>query len=74
MAYRITGACLGCGGCKVVCPAEAISGLPEQMHVIDPGRCFECGVCARSCPHKAIVDSAGQPYVSKIIRQDVRGR
>lgn len=74
MSYRITSACLGCGGCKVVCPAEAISGLPDQMHAIDPGKCFECGVCARSCSQKAIVDPAGRPYVSKIIRQDVRGR
>jgi len=74
MAYTITSACLGCGGCKVVCPSEAISGLPDQMHAIDPGLCSECGLCARSCLQNAIVDSAGRPYQSKIIRQDVRGR
>ena len=72
MAYRITNACLGCGGCKVVCPTEAISGPPDQVHAIDAGRCSECGLCARSCTQKAIVDSTGQPYQSKIIRQDVR--
>jgi len=72
MAYRITSACLGCGGCRVICPSEAISGLPEQVHSIDPGKCFACGVCARSCLQKAIVDDAGRPYESKITRQDVR--
>lgn len=53
MAMKIDGEkCVGCGGCKAACPAEAINeGTP---YTIDPDKCLDCGACAAQCPCEAI--------------------
>ncbi len=53
MAYTISAdKCVGCGSCKDVCPAEAISeGSP---YTIDAGKCMDCGLCASQCAVEAI--------------------
>ena len=52
MAYKISEQCLACGGCKAVCPVEAITeGTPYK---IDEAKCLECGACAAQCPAQAI--------------------
>ncbi len=53
MAQKIDGEkCVACGGCKSVCPADAISeGTP---YTIDPEKCLDCGACAAQCPCEAI--------------------
>ncbi|MEN6414321.1 MAG: NADH-quinone oxidoreductase subunit NuoF [Veillonellales bacterium] len=54
VGYTITSNCKGCGLCKKVCPAEAISGTVKEQHQIDPDKCLKCGACMAKCPFKAI--------------------
>lgn len=53
--YQITELCKGCGLCKKVCPAEAISGEVKSRHGIDQEKCLKCGACLAKCPFKAII-------------------
>ncbi|MGM0603647.1 MAG: NADH-quinone oxidoreductase subunit NuoF [Bacillota bacterium] len=46
--------CIGCGQCKTVCPADAITGEKQKAHTIDPEACISCGACAEVCPVDAI--------------------
>ena len=50
----LTEFCKGCGACKRVCPAGAISGEKKQPHKIDPDVCVKCGACFEACKFKAI--------------------
>ncbi len=47
--------CTGCGRCLKSCPAAAISGQPEELHVIDPEKCTRCGACRDDCRFEAIL-------------------
>lgn len=53
MAYKISSACVSCGACASVCPANAIS-QGDSTYVIDPDACLDCGTCADTCPNGAI--------------------
>ena len=46
--------CKGCGACKRVCPAGAVSGEKKQVHTIDADICVRCGACFEACKFKAI--------------------
>lgn len=50
----LTEFCKGCGACKRVCPAGAISGEKKEPHKIDPDLCVKCGACFETCKFKAI--------------------
>lgn len=52
--YLIKDICKGCGLCKQVCPATAISGEVKSVHFIDQVKCIKCGACMAKCPFKAI--------------------
>lgn len=47
-------ACTGCGACKVSCPKQCISLLPNaQGHLvpqIDLSQCIHCNLCRKVCP------------------------
>ncbi len=47
--------CTGCGACKKKCPADAISGVPKGVHVIDQEKCVKCGACLTACKFDAVV-------------------
>lgn len=51
--YRVNpDKCIGCQGCRSVCPAGSIANtIPRQ---IDPTHCLHCGNCFRICPVKAV--------------------
>ena len=59
MAYKIIETCIGCTACVKKCPVEAISGLRNELHVIDAELCIDCGACGAVCPPEAILDEMG---------------
>lgn len=51
--YRINvGKCIGCQGCRGVCPSGCISSTVPRA--IDGSHCIHCGNCFRICPVKAV--------------------
>lgn len=46
--------CSGCGKCKKVCEAEAITGIHKQPHFIDQSKCIQCQSCINVCKRNAI--------------------
>lgn len=54
LTYQIKENCVGCSACKKVCPVEAISGSPKQIHKINQNLCIKCGACWRVCKFNAI--------------------
>jgi F420-non-reducing hydrogenase iron-sulfur subunit len=42
--------CQACGICARRCPAEAIIGGKNLIHVIDQEKCIKCGTCIEVCP------------------------
>lgn len=57
--YILPENCTGCYNCFRVCPTEAISGSPREIHDIDPELCINCGACGYVCPFDAIEDQFG---------------
>lgn len=57
--YRINGEkCIGCQGCRSVCPTGCISeDIPRR---IDESRCLHCGNCFGICPVQAVENLAGE--------------
>ncbi len=47
--------CVGCTVCATNCPAKAIIGERNQVHVINTAKCLKCGTCFEKCPVDAIV-------------------
>ncbi len=52
--YVINDKCVGCGACKRICPAGAVSGNPKTPHVIDKSKCIKCGQCYEICKFGAV--------------------
>lgn len=55
--------CQACMACARRCPAEAIVGAKNQVHVIDQDKCIKCGTCLEACPPKfgAVARISGEP-------------
>lgn len=53
-AAAISDACVGCGACRRVCPANAIEGEAKGLHAVDARACVGCGACLDRCPVNAI--------------------
>jgi NADH:ubiquinone oxidoreductase subunit F (NADH-binding)/(2Fe-2S) ferredoxin/Pyruvate/2-oxoacid:ferredoxin oxidoreductase delta subunit len=45
--------CIGCGACLRICPAKAITGEKNEVHVLNQELCIKCGACFEVCPSKA---------------------
>jgi NADP-reducing hydrogenase subunit HndC len=55
--------CQACMLCLRQCPAGAISGEKNMVHVIDQTKCTKCGACFEICPARfgAVVKLSGVP-------------
>ena len=55
--------CKACMICLRQCPAEAIIGGKNQIHVIDQEKCTKCGTCFEVCPPRfgAAKKISGEP-------------
>ena len=64
IAYHIDpDRCQACMICLRKCPAEAIVGGKNQIHVIDQEKCTKCGTCFEACPPRfgAVRKISGEP-------------
>ncbi len=66
--YQITEQCVGCGVCKLWCPAGVIQGRKKKRHIISDG-CISCGVCGRVCGFGAVLDDSGNPVARKVLKE-----
>ncbi|MFB0556297.1 MAG: NADH-ubiquinone oxidoreductase-F iron-sulfur binding region domain-containing protein [Dehalococcoidia bacterium] len=55
--------CQACLICLRNCPAEAIEGGKNQIHVVNQGKCTKCGTCFEVCPpgFGAVKRISGEP-------------
>ncbi len=55
--------CKACMICLRNCPADAIIGGKDQIHVIDQTKCTKCGTCFDMCPSRfgAVIRLSGEP-------------
>jgi NADH:ubiquinone oxidoreductase subunit F (NADH-binding)/(2Fe-2S) ferredoxin len=60
--------CQACMICFRQCPAQAIAGDKNQIHVIDQEKCTKCGTCFEVCPPRfgAVKKISGEPVPSPI--------
>jgi NADP-reducing hydrogenase subunit HndC len=60
--------CKACMICLRKCPAEAIIGGKNQIHIIDQEKCTKCGTCFEVCPSRfgAVRRLSGEPVPSPI--------
>ncbi len=64
IAYCIDPArCKACMICLRKCPAQAIEGGKNRIHVIDQEKCNKCGACMEVCPPRfgAVRKISGEP-------------
>ena len=74
IAYHIDpDKCQACMICLRKCPAEAIIGGKNTIHVIDQEKCTKCGTCFEVCPSRfgAVIKISGEP-VPPPIPEDAR--
>lgn len=68
--------CSGCGGCKNVCPADAVRLEENELGYlfprVDKEKCINCGLCLKRCPgvQKSVTDSQEPPKVYAVWAQD----
>jgi len=64
--------CQACMICFRKCPAEAIIGAKNQIHVIDQEKCIKCGTCLEACPPRfgAVREISGEPVPPPIPEEE----
>jgi F420-non-reducing hydrogenase iron-sulfur subunit len=64
--------CQACMICLRKCPAEAIAGGKNQIHVIDQEKCIKCGTCFEACPPRfgAVKKISGEPVPPPIPEEE----
>ena len=73
IAYHIDPArCQACMICFKKCPAEAIVGGKNKIHVVDQEKCTKCGTCFEACPPRfgAVKKISGEPVPSPIPEEE----
>jgi F420-non-reducing hydrogenase iron-sulfur subunit len=64
--------CQACMICLKKCPAEAIVGGKNQIHVIDQEKCIKCGTCFEACPPRfgSVKRISGEPAPPSIPEEE----
>jgi F420-non-reducing hydrogenase iron-sulfur subunit len=64
--------CQACMICFRKCPAEAIIGGKNQIHVIDQEKCIKCGTCFEACPPRfgAVKEMSDEPVPPPIPEEE----
>jgi NADH-quinone oxidoreductase subunit F len=64
--------CQACMRCLRSCPAGAIIGGKNQIHVIDQEKCTKCGTCLEVCPSRfrAVKKLSGEPVPAPILEEE----
>jgi len=73
IAYHIDPAkCQACMICLKKCPAEAIGGGKNKIHVVEQEKCTKCGTCFEVCPPRfaAVQKISGEPVPSPIPEEE----
>jgi NADH-quinone oxidoreductase subunit F len=60
--------CQACTMCLRKCPAEAIDGGKNKIHIIDQEKCTKCKTCFEVCPNRfnAVERISGEPVPPSI--------
>ncbi len=55
--------CQACSTCLKRCPAQAINGGKNLVHIIDQDKCIKCGTCLEACPARfgSVRKISGEP-------------
>jgi len=64
--------CQACLICVRNCPAEAIIGARNEIHVIVQDKCTKCGTCLDVCPLRfnAVIKLSGEPVPPPLPEQE----
>jgi F420-non-reducing hydrogenase iron-sulfur subunit len=64
--------CQACMICQRRCPAEAIEGAKNRIHVINQDKCIKCGTCLEVCPPRfgAVREVIGEPVPPPIPEEE----
>ncbi len=64
--------CQACMICLRECPAGAIIGGKNQIHVIDQEKCTKCGTCYEVCPKRfgAVARISGAPAPEPLLETE----
>jgi NADP-reducing hydrogenase subunit HndC len=64
--------CQACMMCKRKCPADAIVGGKNTIHVIDHDKCTKCGTCFEVCPSRfgAVTKISGEPVPAPLPEEE----
>jgi len=64
--------CLACMICLRKCPADAIDGGKNRIHVIDQDKCTKCGTCFEVCPSRfgAVKKISGEPVPPPVSEEE----
>jgi ferredoxin len=61
-----TGECVGCGVCRDICPAKAIT-IKKGKAIIDRPACIRCFCCQEFCPKGAM--KVKRPLLAKLLNK-----
>jgi NADH-quinone oxidoreductase subunit F len=64
--------CQACMTCRRKCPADAIDGGKNRIHIIDQEKCTKCGTCFEACPPRfgAVTKISGTPVPPPISEEE----
>ena len=66
--------CKACMVCARKCPADAIIGGKNKVHIVDQDKCTKCGTCFEACPPRfgAVTKLSGVPVPDPIPKKSAQ--